>query len=717
MPWADVQMRFDILWSRVPLLDTELMLPIDIGGTTVGTVRGRAEEVLSRIDDWLQPLPDAWGRMDLLAEVDAELEPLETDLQTLLVGFQVERHRLYEKTRSGIMSLGRQHSMTVGGFFIVTLMLLTMSLLEARIARKAERRFRHFATSASDILWETDAALVMSFVSEGGRCGRQSGGDGSGTGARFCFPRWDALTSAETQTREWAQHLRDLSLQRPFRDFRRRVRTADGDVLTWHVSAVPVFDRAGRFRGYRGVATDITAKLEQEERIRFLAEHDPMTGLVNRAAFQSRLWAMVDCARERRGSCVLLVADLDGFKEINDHHGHDTGDAVLCIVGARLREAAPAGAVAARVGGDEFALAFPIDGRDGAEVDALARVIMACVGRPAFVNGRELSISGCGGVSIYPRDGQAIDKLLKAADLALYCAKRDGPGSLRLFDRTLLEEAERRWQIERALRLAVATSRIEVHYQPIVRLADRRVLALEALARWTDPQLGPISPAIFIPIAEESSLINQIGKAVLMQACCDAAAWDGALAGACVSVNLSPAQFRSEIATVVEQALVISGLDPSRLILEITETVLMQDSGTTLQTLNQLSEKGVGLAIDDFGAGYTSLAYLKKFPVHKIKLDRSFVSDLEDSEDSRLIVEAMIRLAHVLGLQTVAEGVETEAQLAFLERLGCDEVQGYLLGRPGPLDRILAARLRAAANDLARSPVAPPVREVGLAQT
>ncbi len=701
----NVLMRFDILWSRVPLLDTELVLPIELDGLTVDQAKTHARSALETLDRKLAGLRDARGRFDLLARADALLEPVASDLQSLLVGFQVERHRLFEATRQGILQLGRHHALTVSGFFLVASLLLAMSLLEAQGARRAERRFRHFAMSASDLLWEVNERFQLTFVSErkgGSFC--STGADVSQSGPGLCVGAWDRLTSAETPTREWQQHLRDLAAHRPFRNVRRKFVNSSGEVVTWQASGTPIFDGAGRFRGYRGVASDITPKLEQEERIQYLAEHDPLTGLLNRTAAQACLTQMLADARRRGGGFVLMVLDLDGFNNVNDTHGHHVGDAALAMIGSRLREAVPEAELVARIGGDEFAVAFVPRSLDHRDIELVADRLLASLDRPISVGGKELLVNACAGLAVFPRDGMTVDRLLKGADLALFAAKDAITGRIRFYDRSLLEEAERRRQIERALKVALETGGIDVHYQPLVCLQNGATLAFEALARWEDPILGRVPPGVFVPIAEQTNLIDDIGRCVLRRACCDAAAWQGPLAGASVSVNLSPAQFRTDVAALVDEALALSGLHPSRLILEITETVLMQDSGETLRTLNALSAQGVELAIDDFGAGYTSLAYLKKFPVHKIKLDRSFVSDLEDSADSRLIIEAMVKLAHVLGLATVAEGVETEGQLQFLKSVGCDQVQGYLLGRPAPLDGVLARRLREAAEEMRRGP-------------
>lgn len=695
--WPEVLLRFDILWSRIPLLDKDGILAIDIDGLTISETQAAARPVLDLLESKLTALDEARGRMDIVQLSDELIGPLQEDIQKLLVGYQIERYRILERTRDGIFALGRQSTMTVSGFFAVACILLGISLVEANNSRRAERRFRHFATSASDLLWEVDENLKVTFVSDrkgGGFCG---GASIAGSSAKsFGLTSWDSLTSAERDGPEWHQHLRDLREHRPFRHLRRRFPNREGTASTWEVSGTPVFDGRGRFRGYRGVASDITPKLAQEERIQYLAEHDTLTGLLNRSAMQQSLTTLLGLVRRRGRAFALLLLDLDGFKEVNDQHGHDVGDTLLGIVGERLRRAVPETRIVARTGGDEFAVAFEVTGEEEprAVAERVAKRVLDRLQEPIIASGKRLTVGSSVGIALFPRDGVTIERLLKAADLALYAAKQVGPGLVRTFEPALWEESERRRELERALHAAIRGDAIDVHFQPLVCLRDGRTLAFEALARWNDPVIGPVSPGLFIPVAEQTGAIDELGRRVLLKACRAAASWQGALAGAAVSVNLSPAQFREDVAAIVETALAESGLAPSRLILEITETVLMEDSGNTLRTLNALSAQGVELAIDDFGAGYTSLAYLKKFPVHKIKLDRGFVRDLEESEDSRLIVEAMVKLAHVLNLTTVAEGVETEGQMRFLESVGCDQVQGFLLGRPAPLDEILSRQLR-----------------------
>jgi diguanylate cyclase (GGDEF)-like protein len=382
----------------------------------------------------------------------------------------------------------------------------------------------------------------------------------------------------------------------------------------------------------------------------------------------------------------LLCIDLDLFKEVNDTLGHPIGDKLLKLVAERLRECARETDVVARLGGDEFAVvAVAAEQPRGAIV--LAQRIIAALSSPFDLDGHQVVIGASIGIALAPGDSEQGEGLLKAADLALYRAKADGRGLYRLFEPEMDAKMQARRTLELDLRKALITNEFELFYQPVVNLALNEVCAFEALLRWNHPTRGMISPAEFIPLAEETGTIVPLGEWVLRQACAEAVGWPDDLK---VAVNISPAQFKSRgLALAVTSALAASGLRPSRLELEITESVLLQDSESVMETLHALKDLGVQISMDDFGTGYSSLSYLRSFPFDKIKIDQSFVRDMSGDNDSVAIVRAVAGLGRNLGMSTTAEGVETDQQLEHLRDEGCSEVQGYLFSRPLPASELL----------------------------
>ena len=452
---------------------------------------------------------------------------------------------------------------------------------------------------------------------------------------------------------------------------------------------------------------EINRRVETQSRLAHLATHDPLTGLANRALLVEQLERAIETARRAEHSIALLYLDLDHFKDVNDTLGHAAGDGLLRTVSQRLEGCLRGDAMVARMGGDEFAL-FVSD-LDAAGASSLAQRIIAALADPIATAGHRVFVGVSIGVTICPDDGDQVGTLLSNGDIAMYRAKQEGRNCFQLFDRTLNDTVRRRATLEQALHEAVPLEQVALAYQPQVELATGRIVGVEALLRWTHPNHGAVLPEEFVPIAERSGLINNLGGWVLHESCRQLVAWGQAgLPPVRVAVNLATAQFRgSDVPRLVAEVLDATGLPPAQLELEITETGVMQDMRDAAEVLRGLAALGVTLAIDDFGTGYSSLSYLRKLPVDRIKIDRSFVSDVVDNEDAAAVARAMVGLAHTLRFSVVAEGVETAAQEQFIRDTGCAYGQGFLYGRPMPPDAcapLLQARSAPGYDDPTRKP-------------
>jgi diguanylate cyclase (GGDEF)-like protein/PAS domain S-box-containing protein len=433
--------------------------------------------------------------------------------------------------------------------------------------------------------------------------------------------------------------------------------------------------------GWVSTVKDITDWLKAQAQIAHMARHDSLTDLPNRMLFREHLGQTLPQTR-RDTLIAVLYLDLDRFKQVNDTLGHSVGDDLLKAVAARLVENVRETDMVCRLGGDEFAIVQLRREADVSAASSLASRLIEVVSAPYEIKGHQIVIGASIGISSAPGDGDDADQLLKNADLALYLAKAEGRGTYRFFEAEMDARAQARRAMEIDLRAALSRGEFELHYQPIYDLAKDEIVCFEALLRWNHPRDGTVLPASFIPLAEETGLIVPVGAWVLRQACTEAAGWSRKVR---VAVNLSPAQFKSRnLLTTVVSALSESRLAANRLELEITETVLLQDTQGTLATLHQLRDLGIRIAMDDFGTGYSSLSYLRSFPFDKIKIDGSFVRELAAHGDSMAIVRAVTGLGTSMGISTTAEGVETGEQLALLRAEGCTEVQGYLLNSPRP---------------------------------
>ena len=493
---------------------------------------------------------------------------------------------------------------------------------------------------------------------------------------------WLDLVHPEDRAKYSDANTRHLRGKTPHFECEYRIRRADG-TWAWGLSrGIAHFDEDGVARRMAGSITDITDRKQQEEMIQFLATRDSLTSLANRFLLAERLTELLARARDDGSSVAVVYLDLDFFKNINDSMGHQAGDKVLIEVARRLRQEFPDPAVVARQGGDEFIVVIP-EAPDLAQVGGRIGRLLENLRRPiAMING-ELSVRASAGIAFFPHEGDDAVALLKNADLALYAAKERGRGQFAFFSSDMAEHARERMSLERYLAVAAEKGEFCLNFQPQVELPGGRIVACEALLRWRHPELGAVSPGRFIPVAETSGLIIPMGAWVLDQACRQAAIWRDAGFRLPVAVNLSVAQLtHSNFVETVLDTFRRHRLTPDLIELEITESLLMDGGSDALGALDELARLGISLAIDDFGTGYSSLAYLKRMPIDRLKIDRSFVSSVHSDRSDAAVVRAIIAIAQELELQVIAEGIESAEQAEALARLGCRYAQGYHFGRP-----------------------------------
>lgn len=476
-----------------------------------------------------------------------------------------------------------------------------------------------------------------------------------------------------------------------------------------HEQAEVTYDTAGRVQTIAGTLQDITERRQAEEQIRYLAYYDTLTGLPNRQAFTRDLKKALEIAKRHNRILAVIVLDLDNFKRINDTLGHAMGDFLLKAVAERLVNGirrvdyvarnfpvsetygAEVDTNVARLGGDEFTMLLT-EVQHIRDTEAVAQRLRETVSQPLNMAGNEVVVTPSIGIAVFPHDGQDVDQLLKNADMAMYHAKDSGRNIHQFYSESMNIRALERLNLESRLRKALEQEEFLLYYQPQLDLQNHLITGVEALIRWQNPKIGLVSPADFIPLAEETGLIVAIGEWALYTACAQVKTWlKAGLPPLEVAVNLSSVQFRqSKLTDTVEKALLSADLAPQYLKLELTESMIMQQAQDTIAMLHQFKEMGVGLSVDDFGTGYSSLSYLKRFPLDTLKIDRSFVKDITHNPDDAAITNAIIAMAHSLNLNVVAEGVETQAQLEFLRTSGCDIIQGYWLSKPLPADTLIS---------------------------
>ncbi|MGZ8155004.1 MAG: EAL domain-containing protein [Burkholderiales bacterium] len=545
--------------------------------------------------------------------------------------------------------------------------------------RESEQKFRQLADNIPEIFWITDVRQrVLHYLSPG-----------------FETLTGKPLAEVLRRPRSWLQivHPEDRERVRLARkplphaeyDIEYRIVIAGGGVRWVHDQAFPVRDATGAVYRIAGIASDVTQRKEAEEKLVYLAHYDGLTGLPNRVLFLDRLkQTLSHCARRGTLAAVMFV-DLDRFKVVNDTLGHAMGDELLRQVGARLSVCVREGDTVARFSGDEFVLIVndlhgPEDARHIAQ-----KVLQAYV-EPFRVSSHEIFVSTSIGISMFPSDSEDEQALLKNADSAMYRAKESGRNSFRFYTREMNARAMYRLQLENSLRHALDRGEFCLHYQPKACLHTGEITGVEALLRWERPGHGLVAPAEFVPLLEDTGLIVPVGEWVLSEACRQADAWRKAgRALVPVAINISARQFASRnLGDLVRRMMNLHGLDPRYLEFELTESLLMVNTEDAVRTLEYLKSLGLKLSIDDFGTGYSSLAYLKRFPIDALKIDRSFIDEITTDVGDATITRAVIGMAHNLGLKVIAEGVETQAQIAFLSANGCDEAQGYYFARPQP---------------------------------
>jgi len=448
---------------------------------------------------------------------------------------------------------------------------------------------------------------------------------------------------------------------------------------------------SGRAVRIVGVAMDLTDRKVAEQRIAHMAHHDALTGLPNRVLLRDRIQQAIARAHRNQAQLAVLFIDLDRFKNINDSLGHQLGDRLLQSVASRILACVREGDTVSRVGGDEFVIVIP-EIESSADASAVASKILEVLGAAFHLHGNDLHVAASIGISLYPADGGDAETLMRNADTAMYHAKDSGRGNAQYFTQHMNVAAQQRLTLENALRRALEAREFELHYQPLFDLRDRSVTGFEALLRWNRPGAGQVAPGEFITVAEESGLIVPMGEWVLREALRQAHAWQAEGRALHMSVNVSANQLsRPSFVERLRRLLQETGVDPGTIELEVTEGVIVAGAGEAREAIDQIAALGVGIAIDDFGTGYSGLAYLKRLPIDTVKIDQSFVRDLTVDPDDAAIVTAIVAMARSLGVDVIAEGVETEEQVAELKRLGCNRAQGYLLARP--MNAAAASRL------------------------
>jgi diguanylate cyclase (GGDEF)-like protein/PAS domain S-box-containing protein len=618
---------------------------------------------------------------------DADRTIEELCKRAIETGQPVENIEITRKTMQGVATVlahyypVREQAGDVVGVNIVVQDITARKRAEDAL-RRSEQLLNAFLNSIPDIAWlkDRDGRFILVNPPFGIAAGKEPA-DLFGKTDLDAWPR----ELAEKYRADDEEVMRSGKLKR----VEEMLAPAEGAVRWIETIKTPIYDEGGIIIGSAGIARDVTDRKLMEEEIRHMAQHDALTGLPNRRLFIDILQVELAEARRRRTKLAILFLDLDHFKEINDTLGHEAGDDLLKEVSDRFRWTTRESDTVARIGGDEFNMILSDINRIE-DVSEIAAKIVDSLRKPIVVGGHELHATTSVGISVYPDDSGDIETLLRYADIAMYHAKESGRNTFRFYNPSINVKTIERMRLAGWLRQTIRRGELAVLYQPQIDIRSKKISYAEALVRWNHPERGLLEPRDFIPLAEETGFITSIDEWVLRTACQQAAAWkQGGLESFCVAVNLSARQFQSPmLVEMISTLLKKTGLAPGCLDLEVTESTAMSDVEQSASQLRKLRDMGVHISIDDFGTGYSSLNYLKKLPIERLKIDRSFIQDIVQDSDDRAIIGAVTSMAHKMGIKTVAEGVETEEQLAFLRDSECDEAQGFLFSRPVPPEQL-----------------------------
>jgi diguanylate cyclase (GGDEF)-like protein/PAS domain S-box-containing protein len=653
--------------DMIVLIDRSTMRFADVNNTACRLLGYTREELLQM------------GPQDVLPKTRAELERMYDEF----IADPSHTHGMqsYYRRKDGTAFAfeSTRHVMRSGDTYIIAAISrdITPRIAAEEALRDSEERFRSLTALSSDMYWEQDDQFRFTSMS-----GMGSERVNVKTFSAIGKKRWEQ-NYINVTPEQWADHITLLEAHKEFRDMELCRLDDSGDKIWISISGQPVFDSSGVFRGYRGVGKDITERKHDEERIQFLANHDALTALPNRAMFSEVLSIAIQNARRYHRNFAVLFIDLDRFKNINDTLGHEAGDNLLQQMGKRLVQAVRTSDIVARLGGDEFVVLVQ-EVAEAKHVSAVARKLLSALGHPLSIQGQECRVTASIGICMYPSEAQDELALMKNADIAMYRAKEDGKNTYKFYTEEMNVHSFERLALETSLRRGLERGEFLLHYQAKLDLRTRAITGVEALVRWQHPDLGMVPPAQFIPLAEETGLIVPIGKWVLHTACAQSVAWHReGLPAVRMAVNLSARQFADEdLLEDIAAALESTGLRADLLEVELTESMVIQNTERAGRVLGELKKMGVRLAIDDFGVGYSSLTHLKRFPIDTLKVDRSFIRDLPDDAEDKAITEAIIAMGKSLNLTVVAEGVETQEQQSFLQEHACDEMQGFLFSKP-----------------------------------
>jgi diguanylate cyclase (GGDEF)-like protein len=696
----EVQLRYDIVVNRFKTLRSVSVAHFVNSDPRIGAILDETEAAIEEMRPYLDQLWDP----NTPAKILKILEPIYPKLVRLSTDANVWNVERIDSDRQGLITLQWAFSLIAFGMIACGVALIALLLLQNRLLGRAQKVLEENERDLAVQNARFDAALEAMSL---GLCLLDAE-----QRLIVCNRRFRAILGLSAEIATPGTPIMDLVDPDLLLDGEADGIPVgnEGDIalLNNHIHTLPngtvlmVSREAMAEGGWVCTFEDVTERHRAQNRVVHMAHHDTLTGMPNRLLFWEKIGQAVRGLDTRKQNFAVLYLDLDRFKEVNDTLGHPIGDALLRQVAGRLRSTASERDIVARLGGDEFALLHYCRDSTTDSSCELAQQIIAAIERPYRIEDNDIVISTSIGIAVAPTHGSDTDHLMKNADLALYSAKGEGPGTFRFFSPQMEKALQNRRHLEMDLRSGIKLGQFELYYQPQVQLDTGLIVAGEALMRWRHPEHGMMSPGTFIQLAEETGAIEMIGEWALQQACRDALRWPDHIR---VSVNLSPVQFRKAgLVDIVKAVLATSELDPRRLELEITESVLLQNNAVNLEALHQLRALGLTIALDDFGTGYSSLSYLQRFPFDKLKIDQSFVRELESRQNSLSIVQSIATLGRNLKMLTTAEGVETQEQLDIITSAGCTEAQGYYFGKPMPEAEFRAMLNRQYAGKLVSQP-------------